>query len=105
MRQPGPDDLVTGDLDTDEFPLQTRLLDLSQRGLADEVVSLVEVNEPPQTGFVRVVVPVDVRWIVQDPGLDAAGLGRTRGAKVQRVPGRPRAVPQNGSAHSIAQID
>src|SRR5207245_5598417 len=79
MRKPGPDDLVTWDLDTDELPLGTLLLNLSQRGSADEVVFLVQVDEPSQTGFVRVVIPIDVRRIVQDPGLDPPVLGGTGG--------------------------
>src|SRR6058998_724712 len=105
MRKPGPDDLVTWDLDTDELPLGTLLLNLSQRGSADEVVFLVQVDEPSQTGFVRVVIPIDVRRIVQDPGLDPAVLGGTGGPKVEWLPGRHDAVPQIGSATSVAQID
>src|SRR5881296_1955866 len=105
MRKPGPDDLVTRDLDTDELPLYTLSLDFSQRGTADEVVFLVQVDEPSQTGFVRVVIPIDVRRIVQDPRLDPPVLGGTGGPKVERLPCRHDAVPQIGSSTSIAQID
>src|SRR5881296_352382 len=105
MRKPGPDDLVTRDLDTDELPLYTLSLDFSQRGTADEVVFLVQVDEPSQAGFVRVVIPIDVGRIVQDPGLDPAVLGGTSGPKGERLPGRQDVVPQIGSSSSVAQID
>src|SRR5256712_2093813 len=105
MREPGPDDLVTQDLDSDELFLRTLFLDLSQRRSADEVVFLVQIDEPSQTSLVRVVIPIDVRRIVQDPGLDPAVLGGTSGPKGERLPGRHDAVPQIGSSRSVAQID
>src|SRR6266581_274596 len=105
MRQPGPDDLVTRDLDTDELPLRTLLLDLSQRGSADEVVFLVEVDEPSQARFVWIVIPVDIRRVVQDPGFDPSVFRRTGRAKGERLSGRHDAVPQIGSPTSVAQID
>src|SRR5437899_9189063 len=105
MREPGPDDLVTQDLDSDELLLRTLFLDLPQRRSADEVVFLVQVDEPSQAGFVRVVIPIDVRRIVQNPGLDPAVLGGTGGPKVERLACRHDTVPQIGSSTSVAQID
>src|SRR2546425_1014758 len=105
MREPRPDDLVTRDLDTDELLLRALLPDFSQRGPADEVAFLVQIDEPSQTSLVRVVIPIDVRRIVQDPGLDPAVLGGTSGPKGERLPGRHDAVPQIGSSSSVAQID
>src|SRR2546426_602054 len=90
MRKPRPDDLVTWDLDTDELLLRTLLLDFSQRGPADEVVFLVQVDEPSQAGFVRVVTPIDVRRIVQDPGLDPPDLGSRRRSRNGRRRLSPR---------------
>src|SRR3989442_9404901 len=105
IRQPGPDDLVTRDLDTDELPLRTLLLDLSQRGSADEVVFLVKVDEPSQARFVWVVIPVDIRRVVQDPGFDPSVFRGTGRAKGERLPCRHDAVPQIGPSTSVAQID
>src|SRR3989441_4236039 len=105
MRKPGPDNLVTWDLDTDELPLGTLLLNLSQLGSADEVAFLVQIDEPSQTSLVRVVIPIDVRRIVQNPGLDPAVLGGTGGPKVERLACRHDTVPQIGSSTSVAQID
>src|SRR3989449_7167416 len=105
MRKPGPDDLVTRDLDTDELPLRTLLLDLSQRGSADEVGFLVKVDEPSQARFVWVVIPVDIRRVVQDPGFDPSVFRGTGRAKGEGLPCRHDAVPQIGPSTSVAQID
>src|SRR5437899_7602554 len=97
MRKPRPDDLVTWDLDTDELLLRTLFLDFSQRGPADEVVFLVQVDEPSQAAFGRHAMPIHVRPIVQDPGLGPPDLGWTGGPKGDRLASPHRAAPQTGS--------
>src|SRR2546422_1284236 len=53
MREPGPDDLLSGDFHAHEFPLRCFLFDFLQRGPADEVVFLLEVDEPTHPCLVR----------------------------------------------------
>src|SRR3989475_11202816 len=60
MRGPGPDDLVTQDLDYDELFLLTLFLDLSQRRSADEVAFLVQITCQPQTSSDRVLFQMKV---------------------------------------------
>src|SRR5437867_5293925 len=105
MREPRPNDLVAGHFDAHEFPLRSILLDLPQRRLPNEVVFLVEVDEPSQSRLVRIVVQVDVRGIVQDPRLDPTVLGGTCRPDVERLPRLHDAIPQLRAAASVAQID
>src|SRR5207249_10005168 len=94
MREPGPDDFIPGDFYAYAFPRGSFLLDFLQRRTSDEVVLLLEVDEPPQPGLVRVVFQVDVGRIVQDARLDPTVLGGTRGPEVEGFPGVHYAVPQ-----------
>src|SRR5712691_7547895 len=105
MREPGPHDLISGDLHANELPLRTVLLDFSQRRLSDEVVFLLEVDEPTQAGLVRIVIQVDVRGIVQDACFDPTVLGGTGGPEVERSPGFHHSVPQVRAAARVEEID
>src|SRR2546426_5695284 len=105
MREPGPDDLISGDFYADEFPRWSLLLDFLQRHTSDEVVFLLEVDEPTQPGLVRVVFQVDVGRIVQDARLDPTVLGGTRGPEVEGFPGVHDSVPQVRPAAPIPEID
>src|SRR5256885_12621471 len=105
IREPGPDDLISGDFYADEFPLRSFDLDFLQRRTSDEVMLLLEVDEPTQPGLVRVVFQVDVGRIVQDARLDPTVLGGTRGPEVEGFPGVHDPVPQVRAAAPIPEID
>src|SRR3989454_1646071 len=105
MREPGPDDFISGDFYADEFPLRSFDLDFLQRRTSDEVMLLLEVDEPTQPGLVRVVFQVDVGRIVQDARLDPTVLGGTRGPEVEGFPGVHDPVPQVRAAAPIPEID
>src|SRR3989475_5492960 len=105
IREPGPDDFIPGDFYADESPHWSFLLDFLQRRTSDEVVLLLEVDEPPQPGLVRVVFQVDVGRIVQDARLDPTVLGGTGGPEVEGFPGVHYAVPQVCAAAPIPEID
>src|SRR2546428_3964455 len=105
MREPGPDDFLPGDFYADEFPLRSFDLDFLQRRTSDEVVFLLEVDEPTQPGLERVVFQIDVRRIVQDARLDPTVLGGTRRPEVEGSPGIHYAVPQVRAAAPIPEID
>src|SRR5947209_9773602 len=105
MREPGPDDFIPGDFYADEFPHWSFLLDFLQRRTSDEVVLLLEVDEPPQPGLVRVVFQVDVGRIVQDARLDPTVLGGTRGPEVEGFHGVHYTIPQVRATAPVAQID
>src|SRR5256712_13345478 len=105
MREPRPHDLVAGHFDAHEFPPRSILLDLPQRRPPNEVVFLVEVDEPSQSRLVGIVVQVDVGGIVQDPRLDPTVLGWTGGTDVERLPRLHDAIPQLRAAASVAQVN
>src|SRR2546422_2169636 len=105
MREPGPDDFIPGDFYADEFPLRSFDLDFLQRRTSDEVVFLLDVDDPTQPGLVRVVFQVDVGRIVQDARLDPTVLGGTRGPDVEGFPGVHDSVPQVRPAAPIPEID
>src|SRR3989454_3425674 len=105
IREPGPDDFLPGDFYADEFPLRSFDLDFLQRRTSDEIVFLLEVDEPTQPGLVRVVFQVDVGRVVQDARLDPTVLGGTRGPEVEGSPGIHYAVPQVRAAARIPEID
>ena len=105
MREPRPDDLLSGDFHADEFPRRTVLLDLLQRLLPDEVVFLIEVDQPSQACLIWVVIQVDVGGIVQDARLDPSVLGGTGGPKVEPLARFPHAPPKLGPPASVAEID
>src|SRR5207247_10708896 len=98
MREPGPDDFIPGDFYADEFPRGSFLLDFLQRRTSDEVVLLLEVDEPTQPGLVRVVFQVDVGRIVQAARLDPTVLGGTRGPEVEGSPAAERTRPRGCAA-------
>src|SRR2546426_1930522 len=105
MREPWPDDLISGDCHAHEFPLRSFLLDFLQRRPSDEVVFLLEVDEPTEPCLERVVLQVDVGGIVQDARLDPTVLGGPRGPEVEGPPGVHHTVPQVCAAAAVAEID
>src|SRR5712691_2879153 len=105
MREPWPDDLISGDFHAHELPLRSFLPNSLQRRPSDEVVFLLEVDEPTQAGLVRIVIQVDVRGIVQDACLDPTVLGGTGGPEVERSPGFHHSVPQVRAAARVEEID
>src|SRR2546422_1116334 len=105
MREPGSDDFLPGDFYADEFPLRSFDLDFLQRRTSDEIVFLLEVDEPTQPGLVRVVFQVDVGRVVQDARLDPTVLGGTSGPEVEGSPGIHYAFPQVRAPARIPEID
>src|SRR5256712_12780974 len=105
IREPGPDDFIPGDFYADEFPHWSFIFDFLRARPSDEVVFLLEADEPTQPGLVRVVFQVDVGRIVQDARLDPTVLGGTRGPAVEGFPGVHYAVPQVCAAAPIPEID
>src|SRR5437867_4816368 len=105
MREPRPDDLLPGDFHDDEFSRRAVLLDLLQRLLPDEVVFLIEVDQPSQACLVWVVIQVDVGGIVQDARLDPTVFGGAGGPKVEPLAGSHHALPKISAPASVAQVD
>src|SRR2546427_5216551 len=70
MREPGSDDFIPGDFYADDFPLRSFDLDFLKRRMSDEIVFLLETDQPTQPGLVRVVFQVDAGRAVQDASLD-----------------------------------
>src|SRR3989475_3434856 len=92
------------DLNPDQFPLRAFVLDALEGGFADEVARLVEVDGPPESDFVRVVLDCHVRAVVQDARLDAADIRGTRGPEVVLLPRLDDRVPEMPALRTVEQI-
>src|SRR5712691_564845 len=97
-------DWLAVDLNPDQFPLRAFVLDALEGGLADEIARLVEVDGPPESDFVRVVLDRHVRAVVQDARLDAADIRGTRGPEVVLLPRLDDRVPEMPALRTVEQI-
>src|SRR5437667_135934 len=93
FRGPGVD-LRAMNLNADELPLHAFLLNFRERLLPNEIRFLIQIHEPAEVDFVRVVFQGHVGPVVQNPCLDPSDLrGRNR-ADVVLLPGLEDSVPE-----------
>src|SRR2546427_9108886 len=103
LRRPGVN-LWALDLHAHQPSLHAVLLDLRERLLSDEIRLLVQIHEPAQAHYVRVVLGRHVGAVVQDAPLDPPNLrGRDR-ADVVLLAGFHDPVPEFHAAAAVRQI-
>ncbi len=98
---------LAADVDPDELAVeQVAVADLLQPRAAEEVRLLVPLDEPLEPAHVqRRVLDPDVRAVVEDPGLDPAGLARRDHADPVRLPRLEHALEQLVAAARVLQVE
>src|SRR5207247_10606840 len=97
-------DRLAVDLDADEPPLRTFVLEACEGRFADEVARLVEVDGPSEAHLIGVVLDRHVRAVVQDARLDAADIRGARGPAVVLLPRLHDRVPELSSERAVEEV-
>src|SRR5262245_63890631 len=96
---------LAGELDPDELAVDAPDPDLLERRLAD-VVGRLRLDEPLEAhDLERVVLDRHVRAVVEDAGLDPAGLDGRHRPDAELPAGLEHAVPQVAAARRVAKVD